>query len=361
MGVMCQILLDRTEDGVFKAGGLVTGTLKYFIDKPTQYRRISLCFVGKGECQWSESDSDSDDNDSTDYSNCQEYFTQVIMVYLGTNNKDLISGAFEYPFQFLLPNDIPPSFKDDICKIKYKITVTFAKANFMKTNKHFDVEIPMTSYVNPCSLEPMMFSLKKDLISLKTPNKVEIKGEISKTCVAPGDSFEMILTVNNDSNISVFIRTELVSRVTYVSSSNRKKVDEEIVKNTCIMKSVATNGVTSLTHMVPTYPNLYSIQHTKVMVREYKVKITAKLPFPHIDAVLDIPVAIGSKQHELLVPAAVYNQYDKEPPPYSSISAQNEDCANRANDDVNVKKCEEADSSKGEKKKLDADGDQDYK
>ncbi|CAH0702214.1 unnamed protein product [Spodoptera exigua] len=355
MGVTCQILIDRTEHGVFKAGGSVTGSLKYFIDKPTQFRRISMCFLGKGECQWS-SDSDSDD-DGTDYSNCEEYLNQIFNVYLGTNKKDLLSGAFEYPFQFLLPIDIPPSFKDDICTIKYKITVTFVKANFLKTKKNFDVEIPVTSYVNPCSLEPMVISLKKDLSSFKTSNKIEIKGEISKTCVAPGENFQMTLTVNNDTKLEIFVKSELVNRVIYISSCNHKKVRENTVEDTCTITSVAANGVANLLCVVPTYTNLSSIQHTKVMIREYKVKITAKLPFPHINAVLEVPVVVGSRKHEFLVPAAIYSQYQEEPPSYSSIPAQDVSFVNKDNNEEGFSKY---DSNKNEKQELNENDDPDY-
>ncbi|XP_022814528.1 arrestin domain-containing protein 2-like [Spodoptera litura] len=334
MGVMCQILLDRTEDGVFKAGGLVTGTLKYFIDEPTQYEKISMCFLGKGQCYWSEKNNNSDNiSDTTSYSNSEEYVNQTVNLYLGTNKQDLISGTFEYPFQFLLPNDIPPSFKDGTCTIRYKITVTFVKQNFLKTNNEFDVEIPVMSYVNPCSPEPLIFSLKKDLFSFKLSRTIELKGEIRKTCVAPGDNFEMTLTVNNNSNLSIFIKTELVYRVTYISSCNHKNFGGHIVKDTSTMSPIAANGVENLICVVPTLQNVYSIQHTKVMIREYRVRVTFKLPFPHINAVLEIPVTVGLRKHELLVPAVVYDQNEEESPPsYSSISTQNDNKGNEGED-----------------------------
>ncbi|XP_022814871.1 uncharacterized protein LOC111348478 [Spodoptera litura] len=321
MGVKCQILLDRTEDGVFKAGELVTGTLKYFIDKPTQYKIISMCFLGKGECEWTETDS----NKNTVYYRNEENYLNLTVNIL-SNREDFISGGFEYPIRFLLPIDIPPSFNDDTCTIEYKITVSFMKANSM-LKKEFVVEIPVTSYVNPCSLEPMIFALKKTL-SFRINNKINVKGEIIKTCITPGDNIHMIVTVNNGSNLVVFIKTELIKRLTYISSCNNKEHNEEVIKNTSTIASVAANGVANLVCVVPTYHNLCSIQHTKVMTGEYKIRLTVKVPFPHINAVLDIPVAIGPRKHEFIAPAAVYYQYNREQPSCSVMSASNDNYAN---------------------------------
>ncbi|CAH0702215.1 unnamed protein product [Spodoptera exigua] len=322
MGVMCQILINRTEDGVFKVGGLVTGTLKYFIDKPTHYKSISITFLGKGRCSWSETRGKT----TTHYSNGEEYINQIVNIYLDREKEDFISGGFEYPFQFLLPVDIPPSFKDSTCTIEYKIIVTFVKANIITSKKYFDVEIPVTSYVNPCSLEPMMFCLRKNIFSFNktNSNQIDLKGEIIKTCVTPGENIQIKLTVNNDTNLQIFAKTELVHRLTYIASCGHKKTREDIVNNTSTMSPVAENSVVNLICVIPTLHNLSSLEHTKVMIGEYKVKLVVKPPFPHMFRMLYIPVAIGLRKHELVVPGAVYYQYDGEQPSCSSVAPRND-------------------------------------
>ncbi|KAF9423140.1 hypothetical protein HW555_001444 [Spodoptera exigua] len=321
MGVMCQILINRTEDGVFKVGGLVTGTLKYFIDKPTHYKSISITFLGKGRCLWSEKRGKTRKR----YSNSEEYINQIVNIYLDREKEDFISGGFEYPFQFLLPVDIPPSFKDSTCTIEYKIIVTFAKANKITSKTYFDVEIPVTSYVNPCSLEPMMFCLRKNIFSFNktNSNRIDLKGEIIKTCVTPGENIQIKLTVNNNTNLQIFAKTELVHRLTYIASCGHKKTRENIVSNTSTMTPVAENSVVNLMCVIPTFQNLCSLEHTKVMIGEYKVKLVVKPPFPHMFRMLYIPVAIGLRKHELVVPGAVYYQYDGEQPSCSSVSPRN--------------------------------------
>ncbi|KAF9423143.1 hypothetical protein HW555_001447 [Spodoptera exigua] len=317
MGVTCQILIDRPEDGAFKAGRLVTGTLKYFIDKPTKYERISMCFLGKGDCEWTETDA----KNTLYYQNKEKYINQIVNVYVRRKSEDFISGGFEYPIQFLLPIDIPPSFYDKICTIEYKIIVTFAKANSF-SKKNFDVRIPVTSYVNPCTLEPITFGLKKNL-SFRINNKINVKGEISKTCIKPGDTIHMTLTVNNGTDLAVVIKTELIKRLTYISKGNHKKYHEEAVKNTCTISTVAANAVANLVCLASTYQDLFSIQHAKVMKGEYMIRLKAKLPFPHANALLDIPVVIGQRKHELIAPPAVYYEYNREQPSTSAMLDQN--------------------------------------
>ncbi|KAF9423142.1 hypothetical protein HW555_001446 [Spodoptera exigua] len=235
------ILLDPTENGIYRAGGLVTGTLKYFIDKPTQYRRISMVLIGKGKCIWTEHSNRSTRNrarttNTIYYTNNEDHTNQMTNINLG--KEQFISGAFEYPFQFQLPINIPPSFKDQICTIEYKLTVSFLKTNSMTPQREFDVEIPVTSYVMSFSLEPL-----------------------------------------------------------------RKR--EEVVRNTTTKTAVAAKSVSNLICVVPTYHNLCSIQHSRILIGEYKVRIKIEVPWPHRDESLDIPVVIGPKMPEYAAAVAV--------------------------------------------------------
>ncbi|KAH9635415.1 hypothetical protein HF086_006655 [Spodoptera exigua] len=307
MGVMCQILLDPTENGIYRAGGLVTGTLKYFIDKPTQYRRISMVLIGKGKCIWTEHSNRSTRNrarttNTIYYTNNEDYTNQMTNINLG--KEQFISGAFEYPFQFQLPINIPPSFKDQICTIEYKLTVSFLKTNSMTPQREFDVEIPVTSYVMSFSLEPLLLTLEKKL-SFKVKNKITVNGEISKTCILPGEKTELAITVNNDSSAQIFIRTELIYYLTYISSVNHRRNREEVVRNTTTKTVVAAKSVSNLICVVPTYHNLCSIQHSRILIGEYKVRIKIEVPWPHRDESLDIPVVIGPKMPEYAAAVAV--------------------------------------------------------
>ncbi|XP_022814527.1 arrestin domain-containing protein 5-like [Spodoptera litura] len=294
MTLLCQILLEKAKEGVFRSGDYVRGTLKYSVDKPTRYETIYIRFVGHGSVSWSESDGD----DRKTYSNQEEYadLTQYI---LKPNEDNVLNGCYDHPFEFLIPDDIPISKKDDVCNIYYKVVAIFVKTEgFIKTKK-FDAEIPVYGYVNRCSPEPLVFGLQKELFSLTTTNKINVKAEIDKTFVTPGENITLKVTVNNNTDFPITVRTELVKRFTYRSSDDYTRVDTITVIGTAASSPpMKVRSVSNLTCIVPTLANLYSIQYSKIVEGIYKVKVTAIVPFPHINESVEIPVVIGEgKEH----------------------------------------------------------------
>lgn len=78
-------------------------------------------------------------------------------------------------------------------------------------------------------------------------------------------------------------------------------------------------SVTELTCLVPTLPSLYSIQHSKILIGEYKVRVTVKILFSHVNAVAKVPVVIGERKDHLGVTAV---GVDNECPSCSKIAAE---------------------------------------
>lgn len=319
MGVKGLILLQRSQAGAFRAGQPLKGILKYSLDKPTKFTSIDISLVGKGKCQWSETDAD---DSTTYYSNKEDYVKIIKNVLAGRTNQKIEAGTYECLFELFLPENIPTSFKNKICTIAYKIIATFVKDNFFGTKDKFEEEVTVYGYVDPCSPEPLIFGLQKDLLTLSSNNNIEVKAEIERTFVTPGENIKMQLKVINDSDVPVTIKTELMKYFTYVSSNKRKKIDKETVETTKdYSPSLKENSVSKLTCVVPTLPSLYSIQHTKVMIGEYKVKVTLKLPFPHINATVEVPVVIGERRGHL---GATVVGSDDGNPSTSKMSAKGE-------------------------------------
>lgn len=286
MDVVCQILITRTEDGVFKSGDLVTGTIKYFIEEPTKYEAISINFHGKGNCWWTKTDSSAP---GRNFGNTEDYVNQTICFYTGKSGEEL-SGAYEYPFQFLLPVNIPSSYKDGNCVIDYKIIVTFVKTT---KREQFEAEIPVHAYVTSSIQEPISFGLQKKLFSMFANNKIGLKGELENVAVTPGANINMTLKVNNNSNNEIFIKTELIKCFTFMSNRGDSSTDVVLIPNTTTGYNIGKNTEQSVTCIVPTFSNLFSIQNTKIIKGEYKVRVTIQMSFPYKDATVEVPVVIG--------------------------------------------------------------------
>ncbi|XP_022814807.1 arrestin domain-containing protein 2-like [Spodoptera litura] len=304
MPVVCQIFLDRTRDGVHRSGEPVRGTLVYSVDKPTKFDSIYINFIGKGKCRWSESDGDN----TTFYGNKEEYVNQSCNVLHSRSDKKIPAGRYEFPFQFFLPHEIPSSIKNKTCTIEYKIVAEFVKAKFFNATSKFNAEITVYAYVDRTCVEPLHFGLHKDLFSLTSNNKVIVKAVLDKTVAAPGENLTLKLTINNDSGLVIVIKTQLYRYFTYISSSKRKKVDKDSVKETASARTIKERSVSNLMFTIPILPSLYSIQHTKIMTGEYKVRVTADLPFPHINEVVEVPVVIGERRDRVGPEIMVLNE-----------------------------------------------------
>lgn len=285
MAVSCEILITRTEDDVFKPGDLVTGTIKYYIDEPSKFEGISMNFLGNGNCWWTKTEGGA-----MSVGNSETYVNQTISFYTGKSGEEL-SGTYEYPFQFLLPINIPSSYKDGNCVIAYKIIVTFVRTT---RREQFEAEIPVQGYVTTTVQEPMLFGLQKKLFPVFTDSKIALRGELENVAVTPGANVNLTIKVNNDSNNEIFVRTELIKCFTLMSNHGETSANIILVPNTTTGSNIEKNSEQSIKCVVPTFVNLFSIQNSNIVKGEYKVRVTIEMPFPYKDATVDVPVVIGN-------------------------------------------------------------------
>ena len=325
MGLECQIFLQDSKEGVYRPGETVVGALNYTINKPKKYLSIDVSFVGKGRCKWSESDSDEEttigscldsDNEKITYSNEEEYISKNINLFsLGDGEGVVLSGTFEYPFDFLLPDDLPTSLKNPTCTIEYKVIATFVKEKNSKI-KTFEEEVTVYGYVHPCSPEPQVFGLLKDFSSPTTVNNFTVKAEIDRTFVTPGENFTLTFAVENNSDVPIVIEAELIKYFTYVAAGGQTtKIQTEPMDTTRnYTPAIKEKSETQLTLIVPTLPSLYSIQHSKILIGDYQVRVIAKVPLSHIIAAVEVPVVIGERK---VIHDVVTQDNQGDPPSYS--------------------------------------------
>lgn len=300
MAVSCEILIARTEDDVFKPGDLVTGTIKYYIEEPTKFEGISMNFLGNGNCWWTKTEGGA-----MSVGNSETYVNQSICFYTGKSGEEL-SGAYEYPFQFLLPINIPSSYKDGNCVIAYKIIVTFVRTT---RREQFEAEIPVQGYVTTSVQEPMLFGLQKKLFPVFTDNKITLRGELENVAVTPGANVNLTIKVNNDSNNEIFVRTELIKCFTLMSNHGETSANIILVPNTTTGSNIEKNSEQSIKCVVPTFVNLFSIQNSNIVKGEYKVRVTIEMPFPYKDATVDVPVVIGKIIGGVIEPDPMKNEH----------------------------------------------------
>lgn len=314
MGVSCVIIVTDPPEGVHKAGEIVNGILQYAVDETTEYKNISVSLIGKAEFHITKGTGD----DSRNYYGKEYYIQQTINV-LNKRPHETVTipfGSYKFPFEFHLPCDIPSSysgksqFGTDIrgaWEIKYCIKALFEKSSLLSINKTFEKNLIIYGSVNPIAPEsPITYTIQKNItrinpLSLFTgsgrPKVIHLKATIANSYLTPGETIKLTYEVHNDTevNIKTIIAT-LKERKSFTNSGITNTLEKDIKDCKSESRSISKNTKTYIEVSLPTKPELYSIQHSKIINVEYFARITVDLPLPHMNASIEIPIAIGEKR-----------------------------------------------------------------
>lgn len=308
MGVMCQILLQRPPEGYWKPSSSVTGVIKYAIDEPTEFSGITISLIGKGNCHWTERKAGkvgthrhSQMNGEVHHYRGNEDFFNIKTNVLNKNEGEIViikPGSYEFEFSFIFPNDLPPTYKDVHSKISYGVVAKFKRPGLFQFNKRFYVETVLGGSFQPVlPQEPIMYGLDKSLFTLFSSRKsvINLKAEIEKSFLRAGDSAKLSFVVTNHSKVVIpSIQIELLSVTTYTSTSGRqKRVFYTVSNSKHNTASIPDSSKSNLNALVRIPNDIFSVQHSKIISKEWMLRVIIKLPMPHINASVDIPIVVA--------------------------------------------------------------------
>ncbi|XP_061729723.1 arrestin domain-containing protein 5-like [Cydia pomonella] len=301
MGISCKIHLKKSREGIHRAGEPISGILSYAIDEPTEYQTAVLSFVGTAKCLWTEYDLVR--KSSYTYIGNDEFLSlhTNILKKRPEQTITLDVGTYEFPFEFLLPAEIPSSFHDGYGDIKYHVKVKFMKPSFFSFSTKFEREVTVYGNVNPVTgSESRVYELQKKLFKWFSSIEpiISLKARIAKSFLTPGENALVEVSVANETDTDISdITAELSCRTTYTGerffSTKAKVVDETIWGCGSITPLIPAYKTVQYSCIIPTLPHLYSIQHSKTISKEYFIKVNINLPFPHRTATCTIPIVIG--------------------------------------------------------------------
>lgn len=312
MGVSCVIIVTKPPEGVHKAGETVNGILEYAIDEATKYKNISISLIGKGEFSILKG---TGDNRRNYYG--KEFYIQRTINVLNKRSDEIVTlpfGSYSFPFQFHLPCDIPSSYSnkcgyfEDITgtwKIKYYIKAVFEKPNLLSINTTCESNLIVYGFVNPIAPEsPITIGIKKSITRINPlqllsgrHEEIHLKATITNSYLSPGEMIKLNYEVHNDTDVDIRkIITNLIQRTTLTENGTSNTIEKEVKDCRKESHAILNNTATCMEVFLPTKPELYSIQHSKIINVEYLVRITVDLPLPHKNASLEIPIAIGERR-----------------------------------------------------------------
>ncbi|XP_045508156.1 uncharacterized protein LOC123703976 [Colias croceus] len=310
MGVTCEINLKTPPRGVFLAGSVVTGEIKYAVNENTVFKRITMSLKGMGTVRVVKSSSR---RQSTSF-NKERYVdsNEVILDKNDQNGTTLNAGSYNTPFKFILPERVPPSTnvyrREGQYSLKYKVayfvSMKFERPGFMAFPKRFRKEIQVTSDTTPTlSREPLTYGEQKKLFHPFSSSEsiVNIKSTILDSVVKAGDNLHFEYEVSNKSHVAISaVETKIVEMITPKKRRKYVTFKHDVPGTDSKTRSIDVAATQQLFVDIKIPEDTLTIGTCELATRNYGVSITAVLPMPHINLQLLIPFEIIMKREEVI-------------------------------------------------------------
>lgn len=300
MGVMCEINLQKTSDECFKPGSAVKGAVRYAVDKDIRLDDIVIALKGYASCQWKTGNGNSRKQHTG-----KEELIKIKNSILSKELKEIVPvGVYTAPFEFhLLPN-LPPSFRKDSPdyqakgRIKYYISITFIPTSSFKTTKKFKKKVTIGSPLLTPVLPPgeIKYECEKKPTQLfgSNENTIKVKAVIDKSFLTPGSPAQIMLSIQNYSKINIKeVSTNLIELIGYKSDHGTDIVLEEKIRSSNSKTQPIKAGDTEdCVLTVSTKTDMHTLKTSSIIERGYCIYINTKLPLPHRDFIIRIPIEI---------------------------------------------------------------------
>lgn len=332
MGVHCEISLFKPMDGIYKPGTIVSGSIKFAVDKVTEFSKITVSLKGFSLLRIEERRSQHSVHHRA--GNQRHTITHVNKEVIVDNDTVVKSekftmniGSEEMRFHFKLPLNIPPTFKYSkhqgreriYCKIFYYIRIKFDRPGLFERTKRFKKEMAVESGVLPVLPRgPAICAEKKTLTTIFSSKNhiVNLKAVIQDSVIEIGGKIDFNCEVENLTNINIkALEIRLLEVYTFMKNNYTKTKVTEYVKHTdSKTSSIKTGEKQTFDFVIDVPSDKVSVEHSQIIFRKYFVEILARLPIPHRNFPLTIPLQIGhildSEMH--LVPTLVASDVNVE-------------------------------------------------
>ncbi|XP_026755274.2 uncharacterized protein LOC113515308 [Galleria mellonella] len=320
MGIFCEINIAKAGNGEFRAGDVVSGSIKYAVDVNTVFKNITVSLKGVGNLYI----RDTQNNKSSDYFNKEEYVD--IDSIIEHEEVLLPTGQYETQFSFALPENIPPSFayrsnEYDYyikCKISYYIRIKFDRPGMLQLPVRFKKVIAVrTDLIPTLPRDPIIYAKQKKVIKLFAANKImSVKANIENSVINGGETVRFNYEIFNDINVEITgVEVKLVEVHKFKASG---LYDVKRYKNIGAQHRTAgiKGGDTQKADFAITIPfDLRTLQYSNIAFRDYFVKIKVLLPSFRRNFALHIPIEVGDKNGEAGV-------HSKSPPSYWEVMGE---------------------------------------
>jgi len=254
-------------------GEAVEGQLVVRCDKEFQYNAIYLAFTGGERTEIVVSSGDS----STTYRDERVYFTDRRDF---EGNGVMAPGETQFPFRFLVPDDVPCSYSGKCGWVEYALTgvVEVSWARDPKRKTTIEVRRPM----KPPTSQSRSQSIDKD-------GYPEFDAEVEEDCVCLGNSVKLRFRVARDVKIRG-IRAELRTEEHAIAKRQKSKRTWTLVKE--YMEEPEIGRDLWMNVELKTHESMPISFEGEIVSNRSSVKVTLDIPWA-LDKSIVIPIQLG--------------------------------------------------------------------
>ncbi|XP_063240926.1 arrestin domain-containing protein 3-like [Bacillus rossius redtenbacheri] len=296
-----KITLATNGRGVYYSGETLTGEVALSLDAPKSVNLVYVTVRGAAYVSWRESRKSGKKRRTVHYSAEEIFFDcQITLFGNGTTSIEIPAGEQEFPFRFMLPENLPPSFEGLYGSIRYTIKATLDRP--WRFNQDTKLAFSVISHVDL----NMMPSLKNSLNHSNSKNvcclccatgPLTVNASIPFCGVVPGQELAVSVDVENSSNVAVtLVKCILVQQATFIANfphSKHRKAERKMlaVELGALAKNSANNWERVLT--VPSCaPSLQ--RNCNIIKLDYFLKVKARTAGCHSNLVVHLPLTVGT-------------------------------------------------------------------
>jgi sporulation-control protein spo0M len=275
-------------------GSDVKGAVTVSTDTPKDYDRIVVKLYGRADVQWTEGSGDN----STTYSNNVTYIKQRYILWSKENSPvgELPMGEHTFPFQYQLPQNIPPSFEGIVGRVRYEIRAKVVRIGLLKANHRASTFLAVREHAELMRLcvEPQMCD-KSSRVSCLCFNfgSINMTCNVPRTGFSPGDAIPLSAHIENLTTKIIYIQALLKRYDIYIArggNKNRPRKQYRLVNSPSIQAGEITSFDTHQSLKIPEEVPA-TLKSCSCISVEYALVIRAVIPMaPNVK--VKIPIVV---------------------------------------------------------------------
>ncbi|XP_031348844.1 arrestin domain-containing protein 3-like [Photinus pyralis] len=290
MADRCAIILDTD---TYAPGEVVSGRVKCQFHHEINVKGIQVTFRGRVKVKWQE-------RKYTFRMDEREIFNVESNLLEGETT--LPPGIYNYPFTFTLPSNIPSSLKEMYGSVKYNVRAVIDRP--WALNHERKQAFTVASFNNLNQMEwlrrPSIHTLqKKPLLLFGQSHPITLTVNLPKSGFAPGQTVAFTASLRNESRVHVRgVRFQIVQGFEFHIHTRSRRYNSVDGQEFAIKQSEVAPGEENSWNLELRVPEKVfgaTLNDCKLIVVFCTLRGVVRMPFPHKDYVISVPLVLGQE------------------------------------------------------------------